>query len=597
MTIEDVDLVVILGFYATKIVAREIAKKRYPIPTIFCGVSDHVTSNLSPILNSEKNFMTGLLTESVPEFLPVQMILRACPSARSFLIPYRSGTKFGRITYEVQRIKEYFVQRSLNVNIVDLEKFDNVEAIRKKISEVDAVVIPESGASSDDVQKLEVICNECDTIFFADGQQILKKGGIYGFKRDFEFIGAKAAAIALEILVEGKHPSQIPPEILKSTRKVQGIGSEVASKSGVFIADDVVASLEGEIKNVDVPTFTIGMSCYAQTAFAFSLQMITWQRLLKDKDSCYIVHPYDAWRENIEFMEKHVEYLAKRLLHVLVFFDDQLAHLVWQEAMKKDLKLRAIVTLALEDECVEKPWHKEASQEGFAISIVRIPKIDPLAQFTLIREGVKDLKKILLVVNCNPENMPKYLADRVSTLQAECKKYDIDLTIAGGFSFEEMHYITSSLKPDTADAAVFYQDAFCARVGANFVRRCDELGIPVCAGGMMWAQIAPMCYGVDMLKVREVARDCIHNFTNETHPDEHQDITLERKDSYGFSFNPRLCHKHGIRFSYAMELLLEHQRYDMMHERNVAACIDAVGVDEKGKPLMKNVPKARIREK
>lgn len=593
MTIEDIDLVISVGFTATRVAAEIISKKRYSIPTICCGVADHVAEELAPILSSDENFITGLFMASVPEYLPVQMILRACPNARYFLIPYRSGTKFGRITYEVQSIREYFMLRSIKVDTIDLESVNSIDALRAKVSDVDAVVIPESGASSKDVQQIEKMCSELDTIFFGDGQQVLKKGGIYGFKRDFEFIGAKAAALALEILVEGKHPSQIPTEILKSTRRVQGIGSEVASKSGVFIADDVVASLEGEIQNVDVPTFTIGMSCYAQTAFAFSLQMITWQRLLKDKDACYIVHPYDAWRENEAFMEKHIEYLAKRLLHVLVFFDDQLAHLVWQEALRKNLKLPAMVVIALEDECMQMPWHKKARTEGFALSHIKIPKIDPLIQFQLLYEGVKKLKKLLLAINCDPAQMPDFLAQRVAILRAECEQHDITLKVVGGFSFEDMHHITASLKPDSADAVMFYQDAFCARVGAHLVRRCDDLGIPVCAGGMMWAQIAPLCYGVDMLKVREVARDYIHNFTQETVPDEHQDIILEERDSYGFSFNERLCLKHGIRFSKAMQHLIRYQRYDMMHERNIAACIEAVGIDEKGELLMKNVPKPR----
>lgn len=593
MTIDDVDLIVTIGFTATKIAAEVIRKKRRPIPTVFCAISDYIAEDLAPVLKSENSFMTGLYIKSVPEYMPIQMILRACPSAKKFLIPYRSGTKFGRITYEVQSIKEYFELRSVQVDDIDLETTTDPVVLREKIAAVDAVVIPESGTSTDDVQNIEKMCADLSVIFFGDGQQVLKKGGVYAFKRDFEFIGAKAAALTLEVLVEKKHPSQLPPETLKSSRKVQGISSEVVSKSGVFIADDVVASLEGEIENDDVPTFVIGMSCYAQTSFSFALQMITWQRLLKDKESCYIVHPYDGRRENKAFMEKHIQYLAKRNLHVMVYFDDQLAHLVWQEAMRKQLKLPAMVVIAMEDECVKKPWHNEARNADYRLSHIKIPQINPLIQLELLHEALPLLKKLTLVVNCNPEYAHDHLAARIMLLHEACAKRGIKLTVIGGPSFHEMHQIASSLTPDSADALMFYQDAFCARVGAHLVRRCDELGIPVCAGGMMWAQIAPLCYGVDMLKVREIARDFIDNFTNQANSSNNQDITLKTRDAYGFSFNEALCKKHRLRFSPTAQMLVDFQRYDMMHERNIAACIEAVGTDETGEPLMKNVPKPR----
>lgn len=34
-------------------------------------------------------------------------------------------------------------------------------------------------------------------------------------------------------------------------------------------------------------------------------------------------------------------------------------------------------------------------------------------------------------------------------------------------------------------------------------------------------------------------------------------------------------------------------RHDMMHERNIAVCINAVGVDKFGNKLMQNVPKPK----
>lgn len=587
----DVSLVVTIGEQQTCILLEHFKHHKLKTPVIACAISKQTRKTISERAAQGERYITGIYAKYPDNVLPLQLVLKAIGYGRRLLLLCRSTKPMGRITYDVSQIMEYFKARGIIVTCIDLHDLSSLQDIQQAVKKNDAVVVPEGGVTIQDAEDISQICQEENTLFFGDGQALAGRGAVYGFKIDFRRMGAEVSHVVCEILIDKKLPHQIPLREAPHTRRINTVDTKTMAQCGVFIADDVVASLEGDVGSDELPTFVVGMSSYAQTAYSFSLQMSIWQRLMKEKDMCYIVHPYDAQRDNSAFMESHITYLSTRNLHAMVYFDDQLAHLVWQEAQNKNISLPPMVVIALKDESIHPEWHTQARAQGLSLTSITIPAINPLAQFHMLHESVRGLKKMMLVVNAIQKSLPDHLSERIALLRAECMRRDIELKVVGGPSFDDMHHVASSLKPGSADAVMFYQDAFCARIGAHLIRRCDELDIPVCAGGMMWAQIAPLCYGVDMLNIREVGYNAIDAYTNPDDAHTQNDtIVLSEKDAYGFSFNQRLCHKHNLRFSQTAQLLATFQHYDMMHERNIAACMEAVGVDETGEPLMQNVP-------
>lgn len=597
ITVEYIDLVITIGDRPLTLLLDDFKNRRFHVPTIFCCVSSEIAEQAQQTVADGAEYLSGIFVEPMDNKLPIQLMMRAISGSRRLLLPYRGDAKGGRVSHEVEQIKKYCEDRGITVTTIELDKVKKITDLRGAITSNDGVVIPEGGVTPLDVEKIGTLCEEEKVPLLAGGQGLQKRGGIYGFKDDFIYIGVKVAEMGSAIVLNNKKPIEIPIQEIEHSRKLHNINAKSMAKCGVFIADDVVSSLDKKIiKNQDLPTAIIGMSYINETSFSYGLHMLTGQLLAQEDNTFFCIWDYNAWWENKDFMRKHVKYVSKKNVETMVFFDDRMAHLVWKEVHRTGTKFPPIIIASFEDEIVDEKWHVRARAEGYTVIRIVLPSPDPIVQLDLLYESMESLKTLTVFLKCDPDKMPLFIEKRVEKLRNECTKRGIELKTIGAFSYGELIDIVNELTPESSDAYLCFQDFFCGKVGAYLLQRCLEMGIPVSAGGLSWSQIAPLCYGVDLVEFRKFLCDVIKRTVGGKHTPEDDYFKFEnRHDVYRFCFNQLLCEKLGLKFASPLLQQLTHQCKDIMYERNAAACLQAIGVDKDGKSLM-TIPARRKKD-
>ena len=262
ISIEDTELIVAVGEWATSVIVKELSSRKFPIPVLYVAVNER---NI-PQLNSD--FITGVYSECVQDHIPMQMFFRLYPNAEKLLAPYRTAARFGRASYEVQRLQRYCKERKVELTPLALDQASEAEIV-EHVAQCDAVLMLEGCFIASDSELIKQQCKAADKPYIGDGEGALKRGGMYGFKEDFRFMGAKAGEFAEKIVCHDVVPSDITPYQVRNSRYSFATDSTEQSSGGVFMADDVVAALEGNMTaHRDQPTYRIACSMIMETAFS-----------------------------------------------------------------------------------------------------------------------------------------------------------------------------------------------------------------------------------------------------------------------------------------------------------------------------------------
>ena len=141
-----------------------------------------------------------------------------------------------------------------------------------------------------DSELIKQQCKAADKPYIGDGEGALKQGGMYGFKEDFRFMGAKAGEFAEKIVCHDVVPSDITPYQVRNSRYSFATDStEQRFWRSVHMANDVVAALEGNMTaHRDQPTYRIACSMIMETAFSLGSYFAFQQQQQKQTDIYFI---------------------------------------------------------------------------------------------------------------------------------------------------------------------------------------------------------------------------------------------------------------------------------------------------------------------
>ena len=277
--------------------------RKVPLPTIFVALPPSGVKLLEALRSRGKNYLTGAYVEHISQGFPIQLLLRLYPYAKSFLLPYSSESHWGRINYEVKRIKSYCNLRGISVQDWSYDGAIRDQDLQKVVKSVDVITTLEGGMPSSDIAYLESFCQKNNKPFVGDGLRALERGGIYGLKEDYRFLGSKVAEMSERILIHNENPIGIDPYMVKCSRKLVGNNDTLSSSNGIFLADDIVADIDGKVSpSKDLPLYISAYSMGMETALALSLYFGYCQQMDKDQNAEYVVRSYDGWPSNSDFM-------------------------------------------------------------------------------------------------------------------------------------------------------------------------------------------------------------------------------------------------------------------------------------------------------
>jgi ABC-type uncharacterized transport system substrate-binding protein len=566
LTVEESDLVVTIGNRSSQIALEEFNGRKHPLPAIFCAIGVEGVEGLEQERERGLDFATAVYAEPMPDHIPMQMVLRLYPNVNTVFLPYLRVAKFERMEYEVQRMVEYCKDREIEVISQAIDEIKDYNELLPFIRQADVTLTIEGGLTAKDTQAIDACCKAEGKPFVGDGQQALDSGGVYGFKDDYHFMGAKVAEYAEQILKQGKSPKELEPYMVAFSR-----GLRTAEPStGVFISDDVLASCDGMFLDKDIPTKTIAIASPGESVLALGSTFLLSQVLRLEKRVQYIARPYAAYDRD------QTKYQRKRLLtgvyEHITFFDDAHAYDVWQEAKRQKVAMPPCTVVTVGDNCVKPKWHHEVRNAGGVLVHVALPAPDPLQPLRMLLEAAPHIKHITAFVSAAPDNLPSFLHARLAQVRRACTVRGVTLRVSGSDRSDLLPQIRREhMTPEQTDACFFYQDALNGRQASHLIDICRERGIIVCAGGVVYGQISPLCYGVNMVKLREYLFTYLDIYLRRKRLPDNQEVIFSHDDIYTTCVNQKICTKMGL----VAPKMVSCGSVDTLHEKVIGPVMNA----------------------
>jgi hypothetical protein len=189
----------------------------------------------------------------------------------------------------------------------------------------------------------------------------------------------------------------------------------------------------------------------------------------------------------------------------------------------------------------------------------------------MLYEAAPHIKKVTLFIKENIPNPSPFLAKRLEHVQAFCATHNLELRVVGGPGIIDMYDERKKyISPDQTDACLFYHDLMDGRHASHLIDLCRERGIVLCAGGISFGQIAPICYGVDTLKLREYLVEIAQTLSRGETP-EKDEVIFTHSEIYAACVNARICKKMDMKTS----SFAAQQFVDTLHEKSIGPAMNA----------------------
>lgn len=218
--------------------AQAVASATKTIPVLFTAVTDAVDNNLVESNDRPGGNVTGT-SDMNPVDKQIRLMKRLVPDATKFGILYCTSEKNSL----VQKKLAEATCKELGITLVDggISDQNDLNSGMSKLKGCDAIYIPTDNIIAKSIEnvaninkgegyKKVIVCGEQDPT---------KIAGIATYGVDYTVLGAKAAQMAFDILVNGKKPADIPVLSLENETELY-VNTEMAKTLGFTIPQEVL---------------------------------------------------------------------------------------------------------------------------------------------------------------------------------------------------------------------------------------------------------------------------------------------------------------------------------------------------------------------
>jgi putative tryptophan/tyrosine transport system substrate-binding protein len=187
------------------------------IPIVFTSVTDAVGAGLVESMENPGGNVTGT-TDTHPDAIPntVQFIQENFPNSTVGMI-YNSGEQ--NSISQVDLVKESLKKLGLKLEEATVSSSSEVkQAAESLIGKADVFYVITDNTVVSALESVVQVANDTDVPLFVGELDSVKRGGFAAYGFDYFDIGYEAGEMAVQILKEGKKPSELPvqyPQNLK----------------------------------------------------------------------------------------------------------------------------------------------------------------------------------------------------------------------------------------------------------------------------------------------------------------------------------------------------------------------------------------------
>lgn len=205
------------------------------IPVIFTSVTDPVGAGLVDSMDSPGKNATGT-SDNNPEAIPSTLELIKDMGYTSVGTVYNAGEQ-NSVT-QVDQLKESAEELGLTVEEATVATSAEVkQAAESLIGSVDVFYIITDNTVVSALESVIIVSEEQQIPLFVGELDSVKRGGFAAFGFSYYDIGYEAGEKAVEILTEGKNPSEVPATFPQ--KLVLEINEDAASNMGIELTDEL----------------------------------------------------------------------------------------------------------------------------------------------------------------------------------------------------------------------------------------------------------------------------------------------------------------------------------------------------------------------
>jgi putative tryptophan/tyrosine transport system substrate-binding protein len=212
------------------------------IPIVFTSVPDPISAGLVKSLDAQEGNITGTTTTS-PDTVPLIMdFMTARFGAKNIGVLFQEGQPQSEAI--VSQVEDLAKVNGSTITAAPVSKSEDVKVVAESlIGKVDAFFIPNDSTIVLAFDTIVEIANQNKIPLFVDQIDLLQKGAMAASGIDYFDLGFQTGTMALNILLGGKSPSELPIQV--PDRPKLYINKKAVANQGITFNPDW--ELEAEI--------------------------------------------------------------------------------------------------------------------------------------------------------------------------------------------------------------------------------------------------------------------------------------------------------------------------------------------------------------
>lgn len=209
--------------------SQAIANAEKEDAVLFTAVTDPIDAGLVASAEEPGANITGT-SDQAPMDKQIELLLSIVPTAETVGIIFNSSEMNSVV--QSDQAKALLEAAGVNVEIMTVTSTNDVQQVMESlVQKVDAIYIPTDNTLSSTMATVGQIAMEAKIPVIPGATDMVEVGGLATYGIDFKELGRQTGEMALQILEEGKLPSELPVQFPETLQLV--INEEMAEALGI----------------------------------------------------------------------------------------------------------------------------------------------------------------------------------------------------------------------------------------------------------------------------------------------------------------------------------------------------------------------------
>ena len=214
--------------------AQAVAGLTKDIPVVISAVTDPAESGLLADNNAPGGNVTGV-SDLTPIKEQIDLLKQLIPDAQTIGVLYCSAESNSAIQAEMTREAcEALGMEAVDYTVSNTNEIQTV--VESMVGKVDAIYAPTDNTIANGMATVGMIASDNGLPVFAGDSGMVEAGGIATYAVDYYQLGYMAGEMAVDILVNGTDPAEMPIGYLPTEKYELTINEDMAAKVGVDVS-------------------------------------------------------------------------------------------------------------------------------------------------------------------------------------------------------------------------------------------------------------------------------------------------------------------------------------------------------------------------